>query len=442
VGRGDAGFQGIDPALLARLMTTLSGGVTRAQPLADSYLARFSRLGLDTGSVRRLQSDYDWAASQQAMLSRRHTLASHQPPGGFTGGMTAEGAGPLAFTTSAAAAKAGTGAAEKLSALLAAGDDSAATQQLAALAEHGSDPDYMTAFTDWAGQHNSSLLTLGQPGFAAYYSSLQAWFRSTGTLWSSPQALHDHAWGGPTRPNGPPHAPDFGAESQQEYAKLAYQFLADAKASGYAVKLQGSTIRIYDQATNTFAAFGADGTVRTFFKPGTGAAYWTTQPGSPPTGPDLEATAGNAATRIDADASWFARAGRLMDTPVARAGGRVLQVAGAAADVYTIADPSPGALGGANTERVMAAANLTGMAVTAGPAAAFLAANSLDWVPVAGEVVMAATAAYFIGDLVYENRQAIGHALSWAGHETAHLADDVEHDVASGVSHAWDSIFG
>ncbi len=437
-----AGFQGIDPPLLAQLMTSLSGGVSRAQPLAGAYLTQFARLGLDTSRVRRLQADYDWADGQLAMLRRRHTLASHQPAGSFTDGMTSAGAGALAFTTAIAARNGGQGAAEKLAALLAAGDDSAAEQQLAALAEHDGDPDYLAGFARWAGGHAPGLLVLAQPGFAAYYTSLQAWFRSTGTLWASPGKLHDHAWDGPTRPNGPPHAPDFDAASQQEYAKLAYQFLAEAKAGGYELKLQGSTLRIYDPATNSFGSYGLNGTVKTFFKPATRGTYWTTQPGAPPAGAELDTTAAAAATRIDQTSSWFARAGRLMDTPAGRAGGRALGVLGAAGDVYTIADPSSGALGGAHAEQVAAAANLSAMAVTASPAAAILAANSLDWVPVAGEVVLAGTAAYFAGDLVYENRHAIGHALSWTGHETVHVADDVGHDIGGGVSDAWHSVFG
>jgi hypothetical protein len=297
-------------------MTSLSGGASRAQPLAGTYLAR------------------------------------HQPPGSFTDGMTSAGAGPLTFTTATAAAKGGQAAAAMLTASLRAGDDSAAEQQLAALAEHDGDTDYMSGFSRWADSHAPGLMVLAQPGFAAYYTSLQAWFRSTGTLWANPGKLHDHAWDGPTRPNGPPHAPDFGASSKQEYAKLAYQFLADAKASGYDLRLQGSTLRIYDPATNSFGSYGLNGTVKTFFKPGQHGAYWTTQPGAAPTGTELDTTAAAAATRIDQTSSWFARAGRLMDTPAARAGGKALGVLGAAGDVYTIADPSSGALGGAHTEQI------------------------------------------------------------------------------------------
>jgi len=168
---------------------------------------------------------------------------------------------------------------------------------------------------------------------------------------------------------------------------------------------------VYDPATNTFGAYAADGTTRTFFKPGNGMAYWNTQPGSAPTGTQLT-DAVNGANALEAD-------------------------------VFTIADPSPKALGGANLERTMAVANLGAMALTAAPVAELLAVNAAtDWIPGVGEVVMAGTALYLAGDFVYQNREAIGHALSWADQEVAHVATDVGHDVASGVSHAWHSIFG
>ena len=108
-----------------------------------------------------------------------------------------------------------------------------------------------------------------------------------------------------------------------------------------------------------------------------------------------------------------------------------------AGDVFTLADPSPHALGGPTTERIAAAGNLGAMAVTAGPVAGLLAANvATDWIPVACEVVMAATAAYFVGDLIYQNRQEIGHALSWTGHEAVHVASDVGHGLAAAPPHA------
>jgi len=280
--------------------------------------------------------------------------------------------------------------------------------------------------------------------YAGYFTSRQAWFRSTTGLWASPDILHDHAWGGATRPDGPPHAPDFGASSEQEYAKQAYQFFADAEPRGYLVKVRGHTIRVYDPATNSFGSYADDGTVRTFFKPAS-EGYWDhpQNNGSPPADGQLETAVDAASQRVDDASTWFSRVGRVMDTPAGRLGGRALTVLGVAGDVITIVDPSPHALGGPTAERVAAAANLGAMAVTAGPVAGLLAANAaVDWVPVAGEVVLAGTALYFAGDLIYENREAIGHALSWTGHETVHVAGDVVHGLASGASHAWHSLFG
>lgn len=280
--------------------------------------------------------------------------------------------------------------------------------------------------------------------YAGYFTPTQAWFRSTTGLWKSPDILHDHAWGGPSRPGDPPHAPDFGASSQQEYAKQAYQFFADAEPRGYLVKVRGRTIRVYDPATNSFGSYGADGTVKTFFKPG-GEDYWDLprNNGSPPAEGQLEAAADAADQRVNDASSVFSRVGRMMDTPAGRLGGRALTVLGVAGDLITIVDPSPHALGGPTAERVAAAANLGAMAVTAGPAAGLLAANAaVDWVPVAGEVVLAGTALYFAGDLIYQNREAIGHALSWTGHEAVHVASDVVGGLASGASHAWHSLFG
>jgi uncharacterized protein YukE len=282
---------------------------------------------------------------------------------------------------------------------------------------------------------------LAPAAYAGFYASTQAWFRSTTVLWASPDKLHDHAWGGPSR-SGPPHAPDFGAGSEQEYATRAFRFFRDAAPHGYQVKTAGLTLRVYDAATNTFGSYAADGTVKTFFKP-TRPGYWLTQPGSAASAADLDAAAGNAVKRVDDASWWFSRIGQAMDTPAGRVAGKALGGLAVAGDAFTIADPSPDALGGPTTERIAAAANLGAIAVTAAPVAGLLAANAaLDWVPVAGEVVMAATAAYFVGDLVYENREAIGHALSWTGHEVVHVASDVGHGLASGASHAWHAIFG
>jgi hypothetical protein len=278
--------------------------------------------------------------------------------------------------------------------------------------------------------------------YAGYFTSQQAWYRTTEELWRSPEILHDHAWGGGTREGDPPHAPDFGADSDQEYAKLAYQFLQDAPKNGYDVKQAGSVVRVYDAATNTFGSYGADGSVKTFFKPdlAQNPNYWAAQPGTPPAAGDLAVVVDNSATTVDANASWLARAGRLAE-PFGDVAGKAMTGLAVAGDIFTIADPSPHALGGATTERVMAAANLGAIAMTEGPLAAIIAANAADWIPVVGEVVLAATALYFVGDLIYENREAIGHALSWVNDEVTHVQSEVYHDVARTVSHVWDDIF-
>jgi hypothetical protein len=290
------------------------------------------------------------------------------------------------------------------------------------------------------------ILELSTAPYAAYFTSVQAWYRSTTVLWRDQTTLNNHAWA--VRSTGdPPHAPEFNADSTQEYAKMAYQFLQDAEKNGYKVKVTGGqypVTRIYDPSTNTFGSYTADGKVKTLFKPNlqNNPNYWDDQPGSPPEPGDLEVVADNAAAEVDANTSLLARLGRFADTPVGRVGGKVMGGLAVAGDLLTIADPSPHALGGPDTERIMAAANLGAMVVTAGPVAGILAANaSLDWIPGVGEVVLAATALYFVGDLIYENRQAIGHALSWAGDETAHVASGAYHAATSFVSHTWDDIF-
>jgi hypothetical protein len=290
-------------------------------------------------------------------------------------------------------------------------------------------------------------LLLAPGAHATLYYPRGAWAdaRDGKVTWGRPETLRDHVWGGPSRPNGPPHGSDFGVRTQGQYTRLATNFLQDAQARGYLVKVaRNGSIRVYDPATNTFGAYGADGTTRTFFKPGNGMAYWNTQPGSAPTGTQLtDAVDGAKALEADARSSPLARIGGLMDSPAGRVVSRGLTGLAVVGDVFTIADPSPNALGGANLERTMAVANLGAMALTAAPVAELLAVNAAtDWIPGVGEVVMAGTALYLAGDFVYQNREAIGHALSWADQEVAHVAGDVGHDVASGVSHAWHSIFG
>jgi len=92
--------------------------------------------------------------------------------------------------------------------------------------------------------------------------------------WGNPSSLEDHFLR---------HGADFGATSADQYANDASQFLQQALKDGYPVKVDADgVIRAYDPETNTFGAYNANGTTRTFFKPTNGAAYWASQPGSTP----------------------------------------------------------------------------------------------------------------------------------------------------------------
>ncbi|MBO0684968.1 MAG: hypothetical protein J2P45_17595 [Candidatus Dormibacteraeota bacterium] len=289
-------------------------------------------------------------------------------------------------------------------------------------------------------------LLLAPLGYAGLYYPLRSWQDAVDgkVTWGRPQTLRDHVWGGPTRPNGPPHGPDFGVRTQGQYTRQATDFLRDAPAKGYDVKVAGNTIRVYDPATNTFGSYNLNGTTKTFFKPPNGATYWNSQPGHPPTGGQLTGAIGDA-QRLETEArsTPLARIGAMADSPAGRVVSKGMTGLAVVGDVMTIANPSPGALGGARTEQVMAGLNLGAMAVTAGPMSELLLANAAtDAIPGVGEVVMAGTAAYLVGDLVYQNREAIGHALDWTGNEAVHLGSDVGHDITSGASHVWHSIFG
>jgi len=136
---GGGEFQGIDPAQLATLMGSLKSGVGAAQPVAGSYAGQFSRLGLDTGAVNRLLSDYGWAQNQQSMLQRRHDLTSHQPSAQWVNGMATVGAGDLQYTTRGQAETAGGNAAKDFK-----DGKMNSADFLAQLEAHQDDPDWQT----------------------------------------------------------------------------------------------------------------------------------------------------------------------------------------------------------------------------------------------------------------------------------------------------------
>ena len=76
------------------------------------------------------------------------------------------------------------------------------------------------------------------------------------------------------------HGADFAANSADDYARQASEFL---QQPGTLTKIDsGGVIRVYDPATNTFGAYNANGTTRTFFTPKGGLDYWNRQPGVAP----------------------------------------------------------------------------------------------------------------------------------------------------------------
>lgn len=111
--------------------------------------------------------------------------------------------------------------------------------------------------------------------------------------------------------------------------------------------------------------------------------------------------------------------------------GRGLALAGVASDVMTLVNPGTENQAEGDVNRGMAAANMVGTGMAFAPAivgaapgaAALVGINAVaDWVPVAGQVVMAGTALYLAGDWAYHNWDSITHAAGTA-----------EHFIASGI---------
>jgi pyocin large subunit-like protein len=90
--------------------------------------------------------------------------------------------------------------------------------------------------------------------------------------WGHPDTLPDHF---------ARHGADFHARDADDYAAKAAAFLQRAKIDDLPAKRAADgSLRIYDAATDTFGAYNADGTTRTFFKPGS-PTYFERQPGEP-----------------------------------------------------------------------------------------------------------------------------------------------------------------
>ena len=94
----------------------------------------------------------------------------------------------------------------------------------------------------------------------------------TATTWGRADTLADHF---------ARHGADFGAQTADEYANMASQFLQDSQRAGLPTKIDSQgVIRVFDPQTGTFGAFNPNGTTRTFFKPPNPAAYFNRQPGT------------------------------------------------------------------------------------------------------------------------------------------------------------------
>jgi len=100
--------------------------------------------------------------------------------------------------------------------------------------------------------------------------------------WGRPDSLTEHFGN---------HGAEFGAASEEAYAQMASEFFQRGLLDKLPTKIDPNTgvIRIYDPATNTFGAYNATGTTRTFFKPdpsqhpyATNWDYWLSQTGSSP----------------------------------------------------------------------------------------------------------------------------------------------------------------
>lgn len=74
------------------------------------------------------------------------------------------------------------------------------------------------------------------------------------------------------------HGAEFGQVTQQEYLRQA-QTLRDEPAGGNVLEIRrpDGTVSRYDRTSGAFIAFNADGTIRTFFKPNNGEAYFRRQ---------------------------------------------------------------------------------------------------------------------------------------------------------------------
>ena len=78
------------------------------------------------------------------------------------------------------------------------------------------------------------------------------------------------------------HGRDFQSTSPEDYAAKAWMFLQYAKRNNLPMKWDSAdrTLRVWEPKSRAFAAYNANGTTKTFFRPNSDT-YWSRQPGRP-----------------------------------------------------------------------------------------------------------------------------------------------------------------
>jgi hypothetical protein len=84
------------------------------------------------------------------------------------------------------------------------------------------------------------------------------------------------------------HGRDFNCTSADDYAAKAWMFLQYARRNNLPMKWDAAdrTLRVWEPKTRAFAAYNANGTTKTFFRPNSDS-YWSRQPGKPISANDL-----------------------------------------------------------------------------------------------------------------------------------------------------------
>lgn len=136
------------------------------------------------------------------------------------------------------------------------------------------------------------------------------------------------------------------------------------------------------------------------------------------------------------------KSGGMPDAGFLGVAGKVFAGLGVFSDALTLYNPGASGAEG-NVNRGMAGANIIGTGMAFAPEAAGLVGINMaaDWVPVAGQVVMAATGLYLAGDWAYHNVSWFHDGVDATGHFFAtdvpnFVTQDVPHVFSSDIPHA------